>query len=198
MSGFSKPNPVHQGLMEALKAGFGIRRSSYRWAWAESNSNYNKTYLRTWYALHKNTISAQRKLDYEEDREGILSKNRERYALHSADINAKIRLRRKSDPQFKISLNLRRRLKHAIKNNQKTGSAVRDLGCSVEYLKAFLEGQFEPGMSWDTYGKWEIDHIRPLASFDLTDPEQFKQAVHYSNLQPLWMKDNRSKGDKKV
>lgn len=57
-------------------------------------------------------------------------------------------------------------------------------------------------MTWDNYGKgsdkWNIDHIRPLASFDLTDPIKFKQAVHYTNLQPLWQKDNLKKGKKVI
>ena len=91
------------------------------------------------------------------------------------------------------------RLHKALKNTFKSGSAVKDLGCSIEYLKAYLEGQFEPGMTWDNWGRrgWHIDHIRPLASFDLTDPEQFKQAVHYTNLQPLWAKDNLKKGKRR-
>ena len=52
-------------------------------------------------------------------------------------------------------------------------------------------------MSWDNYGihGWHIDHIRPCASFDLTDPEQQRQCFHYPNLQPLWAFDNLSKND---
>ena len=77
------------------------------------------------------------------------------------------------------------------------GSAVRDLGCTIEELKLYLAAKFQPGMSWEnwSFAGWHIDHIRPLASFDLTDSAQFKLAVHYTNLQPLWAKDNFSKGD---
>src|SRR3990167_2799018 len=107
-----------------------------------------------------------------------------------------------SDVQFKLCQRLRTRLWLALKKNKKSGSAVRDLGCTVEELKFYIESQFQEGMSWENWGragtekKWNIDHKIPLAFFDLTDKEQFKQAVHYSNLQPLWAVDNIRKRDK--
>ena len=93
---------------------------------------------------------------------------------------------------------IRNRITIAIKNNQKVGSAIENLGCSIEELKKHLESKFQPGMSWDNYGRygWHIDHVKPLSSFDLANKEEFLKACHYSNLQPLWWKDNLSKGDK--
>ena len=88
----------------------------------------------------------------------------------------------------------------AIKKGVKVGSAVRDLGCSVQELKMYLEGLFRAGMTWETWGrgagKWHIDHVKPLASFDLSDPAQAAAAVHFSNLQPLWEKENLAKGSR--
>jgi len=97
---------------------------------------------------------------------------------------------------YRLSNRLRIRLWEAIRGRTKAGSAVRDLGCSIVELRARLESQFQPGMTWDNYGEWHIDHIRPLSSFDLTDREQLLQAVHFSNLQPLWATDNLKKGTK--
>ena len=51
-------------------------------------------------------------------------------------------------------------------------------------------------MTWDNYGEWHIDHIKPISSFDLKDAKNQKLAMHYTNLQPLWAKDNISKGNK--
>ena len=86
----------------------------------------------------------------------------------------------------------------ALKRNQKVGSAVGDLGCSVEFLKQYLEFKFQSGMTWDNHSQfgWHIDHIIPLSSFDLTDREQFLKACHYTNLQPLWWNENLSKYNK--
>jgi len=98
-----------------------------------------------------------------------------------------------SDIQFKLTCRLRSRLGNALKRNYKIGSAIKDLGCSINEFKFYLEGQFISGMSWKNYGKWHIDHKIPLAYFDLTNREQLLKAVHYTNLQPLWAKENMSK-----
>jgi len=110
--------------------------------------------------------------------------------------NTRRRLRYQDEANYKLTKVLRSRLSKAIKNNFKSGSAVRDLGCSIEELKRHLESQFTEGMGWDNYGKWHIDHIKPLSSFNLTKAEELKKACHFSNLQPLWAKDNLKKGNK--
>ena len=98
------------------------------------------------------------------------------------------------DINFKLAKNLRTRLNTAIKGDYKSGSAVRDLGCTIEFLKQHLETQFKDGMNWENHGKvWHIDHIEPLCSFDLTNREQLLKACHYTNLQPLFKQDNWKK-----
>lgn len=103
-----------------------------------------------------------------------------------------------NDPKYRLTCVLRARLNVAIKSDQKIGSSIKDLGCSIEELKNYIASKFEPGMTWDNWSKtgWHLDHIIPLSKFDLTDPEQFAKACHYSNLQPLWAEDNLKKGGK--
>ena len=84
----------------------------------------------------------------------------------------------------------------AIKNNLKSGSAVRDLGCSIEEFRTYIAAKFTEGMSWENYGKWHLDHIKALSNFNLTDRKQFLQAAHYTNYQLLWAKDNIRKSNK--
>lgn len=109
-----------------------------------------------------------------------------------------------TDVNYRIACLLRARLRTAIKNNHKTGSAIKDLGCSIEEFKIHIENKFyvnretNQNMTWENYGfyGWHIDHIVPLSYFDLTDRKQFLKACHYTNLQPLWAKDNLKKGNR--
>ncbi len=116
--------------------------------------------------------------------------------------NEYARERRQRDPVFKLAGNLRSRVVAALRRRTaaSAGSPVRDIGCSLQDLKTYLASKFQPGMSWDNWGThgWHIDHITPLAAFDLSNREQFKQAVHYTNLQPLWAEDNWKKNDRMV
>ena len=99
-------------------------------------------------------------------------------------------------PEFRLAQNLRVRLVMAIRRGR-SASAVRDLGCSIEEFKAYLEAKFQPGMTWENYGSaWHIDHIRPLGNYDLSNREILLQLVHYTNLQPLWAADNQKKSNK--
>ena len=148
-----------------------------------------KEYFKTYRTINKDKIKIKQK----------------RYMKRYCEINKdKLKTYRKTklktDVQFKLSCVLRNRLNTAIKENYKIGSAVKDLGCSIDELKAYLESKFRTGMTWDNYGHqgWHIDHIKPLASFDLTDRNQLLEACHYTNLQPLWANENLSKGDKIV
>jgi IS30 family transposase len=62
-------------------------------------------------------------------------------------------------------------------------------------LRIHIEKQFKEGMSWDNYGEWEIDHIVPL-KYQNPTLEQLVERFHYTNLQPLWATENRSKSNK--
>ena len=51
-------------------------------------------------------------------------------------------------------------------------------------------------MEWAGYGEtWVVDHIRPISSFDLSEPEQRSLCFSWYNLQPLTRQQNIDKGD---
>lgn len=172
---------------------------------------------------NKNAVKKQRSKHYQKNRERLIKiaaeynlnhkEEKAQYMSEYFKIHAKEKIkynneyeynRKKIDPAFKLGLLLRKRLHKALKNDQKIGSAIRDLGCTVKELKAYLESKFynnpETGetMTWEKWSPrgWHVDHIRPLSSFDLTDREQFLKAANYTNLQPLWAEENLRKGAK--
>ena len=106
----------------------------------------------------------------------------------------------KRDPKFKLRHYLSIRFSVAVRKNKtiKAKRTLEILGCSLEEFKLHLESQFKEGMTWNNYGLrgWHIDHIKPCASFDLTDPKQQEECFNYSNMQPLWCHENWAKGDK--
>lgn len=130
----------------------------------------------------------------EKNADTLSAKNREWFKLNAEKVNVKRTVKYHNEPLFKLRSLLRSRLNLAIKNKSKQGSAVYLLGCTIGQAIDHIERQFTEGMTWSNWGKWHLDHIKPLASFDLEDVDQLTQACHYSNLQPLWAKENLSKG----
>lgn len=110
---------------------------------------------------------------------------------------ARKRMQRKADtdPGFRIKQRVRARIWEMLKQ-KKCKRTMEYVGCTLDQLKTHLEAQFVAGMTWDNYGQWHIDHIKPLASFDLTKEDQQNIAFHYTNLQPLWARDNLQKSAK--
>jgi hypothetical protein len=108
------------------------------------------------------------------------------------------------DPAYKARISVRRRFYMAIRNqvydgwNIRSGQAVRLLGCTMAEFVAYIESLWSAGMTWESWTRdgWHIDHIIPLSAFDLSEEDQVKAACHYTNLRPLWAKDNLRKGAK--
>ena len=153
--------------------------------WAKDNPEKRKEAANKWAReLNRDPVRNARKNKMR--REG------NRSALH--------KIRYQEDRNYRLMLGLKGRIQQALKLQcgRKAYKTAELLGCSIPEFKEWIASQFEDGMSWDNYGLhgWHIDHIRPCASFDLTDPEQQKQCFHYTNQQPLWAKDNMAKGAK--
>lgn len=145
-----------------------------------SRNNYKKRYNQ----IHK-----------EEIRKYIKLYNKQYRKTHIINRSEYFKVRKQNDINFKLVTYLRTRVTNALKRNTKSASINELLGCSIDYLKIHLEKKFKEGMKWSNYGKdgWEIDHIKPCYSFDLSKKSEQLKCFNYKNLQPLWAIDNRIK-----
>ena len=168
-------------------------------------TQYNKIY----YEENKEKAIEYRKRYYKENGEMVRQK-RKQYRKKNIELikksahldkpnrNRKRREKYKTDIGYKLERILRSRLTKTLMDKIKKENTFILLGCSIEYLKNHIEERFKPGMSWDNYNHetWHLDHILPCASFDLSDINQQRKCFHYSNLQPLWAKENMEKRSK--
>lgn len=181
---------------------------------SEADWNHNKAY----YKANKERCKEHQKRYYEANKEKILARckqyrlNRiDKITVHikankeKRDIQAKAwrainrdyhKKRRAEDPLYKFVHGLRVHSSRAFKRigQSKPSKTHHLLGCSWVEAKERFESLFQPGMNWNNYGKWHIDHIIPLAS--ATTIDEAKALNHISNLQPLWAVDNLIKGAK--
>ena len=185
----------------------------YKKEWRKKNRDKINKYYREYYKNNRNKINKY----YEKNKDKIKERNKKackkyyennkdkikeyqkEYNLKNRDkINKYYREYYKNNEQKRFSLNLRTKINRVIKrgNGIKAYKTIDLLGCSIKEVRLHLEKQFQDNMSWDNYGNWHIDHIRPCCSFDLTQPDEQKICFHYTNLQPLWAIDNLKKGGK--
>lgn len=188
---------------------------AYRVANAEKIKIQQKEYSVKYREENKEYLLEQKKIYYRENKEILREKqivyvqnNKEKIQKYK---NKWTRFKTKTDPNFRLTMALRSRLTGILRRIQKfvlqttseiikiekCDSTFNLVGCDLEFLKNHLEKQFDENMNWANYGPyWHVDHIRPCASFDLTDPEQQRICFHYTNLQPLEAKENMRKGAK--
>lgn len=142
---------------------------------------------------------------YSQTQKGIISHRKARKKYNQKETTKKKisewrRKKLKNNIHFKIKRNISNGIWCKLKRRgcKKNEETLKCLPYTIEQLKKHLEKLFKPGMSWDNYGKWHIDHIVPDSSYNyisVTD-KQFLQSWSLKNLQPLWAIDNIRKSNK--
>lgn len=128
------------------------------------------------------------------NRDRILARQAKYRKSHKDQILARKMIKYHTDANFRVKETLRSRICAALKGVNKSAATMRLLGCTWQEFMHYMEKQFVADMSWENYGKWHIDHIKPCKSFDLTKESEQYECFNYSNLQPLWAEENLSKG----
>lgn len=162
------------------------KKNTYYWKHREKELRYHKKHrvryrlaFRIWHLLHKK--------EYQKYGKAYRAKNKNRLCKYYKKWRKK---RYNADYCFRLITRHRSKIRHYIK---KRGVPNREklipfLGCTPRKLIIYIESLWAPGMTWKNRGKtgWQLDHIRPLTSFNLKRLKQQKAAFHYSNLQPIW------------
>lgn len=195
---FGKTKQNKDGLKSYCNECRKIESKKYR----NENSEKRKETLKKFYENNKEKellrFKKYRKENPEKRKETCTKYNKN----NREKINESARLWKKNarlnNPIYKLISNLRERTKDYLTYKVvNPSSSIKDIvGCSPEFLKEHIEKQFKDGMTWDNYGfyGWHIDHIIPLSS--AKNEEELYKLCHYTNLQPLWAKENLSKGSK--
>lgn len=139
----------------------------------------------------------KKKIYREENRDAVQASRRKYYIKNRSkvckDNHAYARKRYKTDPAYRIMRLIRRAVNDKRRFKIKSDKTNNLIGCTWKYLKQWIESQMTDTMTFKTI---HIDHMMPLASFDLTKPEEQRKACHYTNLQPMLPSENLSKGSK--
>ena len=183
----------NQSRCKNCKNGY-YHENKQKWReWEAANAKKRKEYNTNWNAL-----------------------NQEKIALYNSQYNSQNKIKKdnlweswyrgnstyykdryNNDLNFRMKAILRARINQALKGKLKSSSSIDLLGCTIEEYKEYISQLFDKNMNWDNYGTyWEIDHIKPCDSFDLSNLEEQKKCFHYTNTQPLEKINNRIKSNK--
>jgi hypothetical protein len=154
----------------------------------------HKNYMVSYYVENKETINNSAKDFYKNNIEMVRKRikkydldNKEKLNFYKKELSKK---KYKNDNLFKLVATVRNRIGIALKDQKSTSKTKKSLvylGCNEKEYKIFIEQQFKPEMTWKNHGLiWEIDHIIPISSFDLSLEENIYKAFNYKNTQPIF------------
>jgi hypothetical protein len=209
LSDFPRRKSAPDGHRNECKACSNARSRKYHEMRAERQTDEQKEAQRAkWrekHERHRESAAITKRAYYAKNAQHLKAYSKEYYQRPGVKerLNEQRRLRRATDPIYRLSDTVRSSIKYGLrfhggaKRSRKTWDA---LPYTPEELKQHLESQFEPWMSWDNYGEWQIDHIYPTSKlpFDSLDHPNFLKCWSLSNLRPLRASENQSKRDRVI
>jgi hypothetical protein len=169
--------------------------------WADEDQREKEKQNGAFYRKNNSLKEKSRKLKYNQEHVEKISTYKRIYnQTHKTENAAYERKRTQENVNYRFAKNLRSNHNRIFKGQKKINSAVRDLGCSIEFFQQHIINQFTEGMTLENYGnregQWSLDHIYPLSKVDINNIEQIKMVTHYTNLRPMWHIDNVKKSNK--
>lgn len=175
----------------------------YSRKYRQEHSDYIREYNRKYRQEHLEHIKEMQNEYYLKNKDYVKKKSASYYKENKESVlkthTIYVKTKRKNDSLYKtkegVKSCIRSSFKRACQGKYRKGKKTEEiLGCTMDFFISYIESKFQEGMSFDNYGKWHIDHIIPLATAQ-TEEDIYK-LCHYTNLQPLWARDNIIKSDK--
>jgi len=191
-SEFHKRSASKDGLQHRCKSCVSNMTEMQKEARAEYKIKYNRE--------NREKIAQTKKKYYQSNREKILSRQKEyqeenKHKKMERDRQYEKR-RRKADPVFAMTRRAKSRMQQALERGgfTKSRKTLEALGCSAYEFAIHIERQFLKGMTWENRDQWHLDHIIPISS--AKTEEEVYALSHFTNIRPMWAKDNKEKYDK--
>ena len=140
------------------------------------------------------------KRKYESTEKGKIKRNAYQRKQHHSNVTVRVRQN--------LSSRLNKLLRKCRDGKYTEKDTMKELGCSIDFFKEYIENQFEEGMTWENYGRpegipreltWDLDHNTPARFSENGEEPTFEDILersHYTNFQPMWAPDNQSKGNR--
>lgn len=186
--------------------------------WRDNNKEKQKESIKKYLEKNPEMISTIRLKKYRENPEFLKKEREKRKIYYQKNIEKEREQRKKyyhknketerkkndewkknnlkTNPLERIKKNIRDRIREYLTGKNKSKRTFDIIGLDKEKFKSYIENKFTEGMSWENYGQWHLDHIKPLCLSE--NEEDLIKLNHYTNLQPLWSEDNLKKNRKYV
>ena len=176
------------------------RNSANSKAYQEKNREKIRTRRKAFSLVNKKRLNAINREYYKNNKDRARVSGKIYHDAHKKERGIFLKNKWATDPKFRLNQNMSVSIGRPLRGSKGGRHWEHLVGYNLKQLKKHIERQFQPGMTWENYGKggWEIDHIVPMSVFNFTKPEDldFKRCWALKNLQPMWGSENISKGAK--
>lgn len=172
------------------------RSNELKQRYADRNAEKIKLWQLEYRKNNPEKLASKRRAEYPKWKEYFLKYGRKWRKKNRTKFNARTRKYFAENVNARLALNMRGRIYKAIIGEAKSASTVALLGCSIDAFKIHLSFFFTEGMSFENYGKWQVDHVIPCSLFDLTKESEQRVCFNFRNCRPMWAGHNAAKGNK--
>jgi hypothetical protein len=187
-----------EAVLELNYANFQPIKDTYRFR--SECRECGRKMSRAYKAANKEHVNAYTRDWKKDNAEHVKEYNHDYFIDNQVDIQARNLINQtryyRENPAFKFAKTIRKRMLSVIKN--KASNSMDILGCPIEFFTLWIDFQmYGTQFTFENHGSlWQMDHVAPCASYDLTNAKHQLLCFHWSNHQPLGCMENLVKNNK--